>query len=356
MTQEELRTIRDSFLTELQAAAASKASSLSFIKHELASSPLVAENEVFQVMALGGSVFKKALVKKNGASLLILETGEIAQPQFPTEDSLFTFIASQLHPQIRVLSLNFAYPLEPIQTKGVLDGTVLRGSKENTFTGLIGKKLGETLTSYFHSQFQRDIMIAVANDTICLLLSGLSEKNPLEIAAGIVGTGMNFAIFTDEKTAINLETSNFDKFPLSEAGKKIDEGSLSPGVALFEKEISGAYLYKKYTFLAEKKGLESRVRSTIELDEKAHEWSTAESLLARDVLMESAQLVGVVMSAISMYFQKPLTFVMEGSLYWKGYAYKETVTNTAIALSPEYPPHCILIADSAYLGAAHLVT
>lgn len=356
MTQEQLLAIRDNFFQELLLASQNKPSSLSFINHQLAPTPLVAEEEVFQVMGIGGSVFKKALVKKHGGSLLILETGEIAQPQFTTEESLFTFIASQLDPQVRILALNFAYPLSPIQTNGILDGTLIRGSKENTFNGLVGKKVGESLSSYFQAQFQRDVRVTTANDTICLLLSGLLQKSPLELAAGIVGTGMNFAVFSDERTAVNLEAGRFNKFESSNAGKKIDEESLNHGEALFEKEISGAYLFKKYNLLAAEKGLASRVRSTLELDEKAHEWSTAESLLAREILSESAQMIGAAVSAICLYSKHPITFIMEGSLYWKGYAYKETVTNTALSLSPEFQPNFISVADSIFLGAAHLVT
>lgn len=356
MTHEQLVTIRDNFLSELTLASQGKESSVSFIKHELSPTPLVQQGDVFQVMAVGGSIFKKALVKKQGESLIILESSEIVQPQFPTEESILTFLASQLHPDISVLALNFAYPLSPMQTAGFLDGTLLRGSKENTFQGLIGKKVAETLTQYFLSQFQRTIKIAVANDTICLLLSGLSQKKPLELAAGIVGTGMNMAIFSDEKTAVNLEAGGFSKFELSQAGKNIDENSLHPGEARFEKEISGAYLYKKYALIAEERGLTSNVRSTLELDAKAHEQSTPEALLARDVLAESAQMIGAALSAICLYYKRPVTFNMEGSLYWKGYSYKETVTNTVLTLSPEYQANFISIADSIFLGAAHLVT
>lgn len=356
MTLEQLVTIRDNFLNELSLASQGKESSLSFIKHDLSPSPLVREGDIFQVMAIGGSVFKQALLQKQGSSLVLLEKGELQQPQFLTEESLFTFLASHLHPEIKVLALNFAYPLSPVQTKGILDGTLLRGSKENTFQGLVGKNVGETLSTYFETQFQRNITISVANDTICLLLSGLSQQQPFELAAGVVGTGMNFAIFSDEKTAVNLEASGFNKFELSVFGKKIDEKSLHPGEALFEKEISGAYLFKKYTLLAQEHGLASDIHSTRELDEMAHGKDTSESLLAREVLTESAQLLGAAVSAICLYYKRPVTFIMEGSLYWKGYSYKETVTNTVLALSPEFHPNFIAVADSIFFGTAHLVS
>ncbi|CAN5179494.1 hypothetical protein BH11PAT1_BH11PAT1_2610 [soil metagenome] len=349
-----LQTITTNFLQELQVSEAGKTTSLACIKHTLAATPLVTDSEVFQVLTIGGSVFKKALLKKQHDQLIILSNEEKLQSPFPTEQSLLEFVARELDLTVKTVAINFAYPLAPLFENGKLDGMLIMGSKENTFMGLVGKKLCQTIETYIAKEKNQTIVASCANDTICLLLSGLVEKSPSEIAAGIVGTGMNFAMFSDYTTAINLEAANFDKFDQSNEGKLIDQESAAPQSAVFEKEISGAYLYRHYNLRAKAHNF-APISSSIELDNLARQ-ASPEGKLATIVLTYSAELVACTISAITLFKQKPLTFVMEGSLFWKGYQYKEIVAKTVAELIPEFPVTYISIADSYFLGPAKLVS
>ena len=57
--------IKKNFLQELRDANAGKTTSLRFIKHVLPTEKLVSDDEVFQVLVVGGTVFRKALLKKS---------------------------------------------------------------------------------------------------------------------------------------------------------------------------------------------------------------------------------------------------------------------------------------------------
>ena len=111
----------------------------------------------------------------------------------------------------------------------------------------------EEIEQYVEHKYHKKIIASTANDTICLLLSGLIDHPWSKIAGGIVGTGLNFAIFLDEHTSVNIEAANFDKFICSDECKEIDSESAKPGAALFEKETAGAYLYRHFNIILEKK-------------------------------------------------------------------------------------------------------
>lgn len=355
MDLEALQTITSHFLDEIRKAEKGEISSLQFITHTLASHPLVSNDEVFQILVIGGSIFKKALARNHQGQLIILKSEEKWQPAFPTEGSLMEFIREELEPTVRVVAINFAYPLTPLFEKDRLDGILIQGTKENTFAGLAGKKLCHSVEEYVYMATQQKIIAACANDTICLLLSGLTQKPAPYIAAGIIGTGMNFALFQNEKTAINLEAANFNKFTPSEQGKIVDTQSVHSGSALFEKEIAGAYLFRHFNLLAKEQGLSLTLTSTEELD-RVSKQAGPEGELAQNILISSAQRVGCAIAAITLYKNAAMTFVMEGSLYWKGHQYKETVAKTVTELIPQFPVFYINLADSYFFGAAKLVS
>ena len=63
-----LKSIQLNFCKELEEAKAGKKTSLPFIFHALSDCPVATENEIFQVMVIGGSVYKQAMaVARNGA-------------------------------------------------------------------------------------------------------------------------------------------------------------------------------------------------------------------------------------------------------------------------------------------------
>lgn len=351
-----LQSIKYRFIQELTSGRQSQKTSLPFIRHTLAQISIVENDEVFQVMVIGGSYYQKALMQKTDGSIKMLSHSEGTQPPFLKEHSLMEFLEKHIDPQVKTVAINFAYPLKPINREGRLDGVLANGSKENTFEGLVGHALGERVEKYFQENRNRSLNVSCANDTICLLLSGLMHHAWNHLCAGVVGTGLNFALFLDEFTTVNLESAEFNKFEQSEAGKIIDDASAAPGSALMEKEVSGAYLYHHFNIEAKKRDIAlEKISSTKTIDEYAKNEDEKIAGLAKEILYHSASLVAVQIAGILNFSKRDLLFIMQGSLFWKGYQYKETVEKIVQELSPKYRATYEQVIHSDLYGAAKLV-
>jgi hexokinase len=161
----------------------------------------------------------------------------------------------------------------------------------------------------------------------------------------------------DEKTIVNLESGGFDKFPQSPEGKLIDRASTAPGAQLFEKEIAGGYLYQHFNTRIHKEGLDfPAVKSTKEMDAVAFKDIPLVSLLAREVSDHSSSLVSCQIAGIANFLKQDCVVVLEGSLFWKGWRYKENVSVMVRQLAPEYQVSFVFIEESGVLGAAKLLS
>ncbi len=353
-----LQEITQNFVKALENAAQGKDSSLAHIENVIPTTPLVTEEEIFQVMAIGGTNFKSAIIKKIPKGLRILDISEKAQPPaFETKESFLQFIKENLAPDITILAINFAFPLEPVFTHGKLEGKLLFASKEHSFAGLIGENVAEEIEKYIKNELGRNLQVSIANDTISLLLSGKTQIQGDNIAAGIVGTGLNFGYFENPTTLINTEAGGFKDFPISHSAEKVDEQSIIKGKYLFEKEIAGAYLYKHFNVLAKERNYFMKpLENTLRLTKiAAREDGSQTCYLAHDILRRSAQLAACAIAAITTYKNEDLFFVMVGSLFWKGEGYKTIVRETVRQLVPEHHVSFLGIENSDLLGAAKLV-
>ncbi len=357
MSATDLKEIQQNFLKELQDANNGKKTSLAYIINQIPNSSLVKDGEIFQVLVIGGSVCKNAIISKKDIKLTVVKQTVFKQPSFKKALDFLEFIDKHLEKNVRCLAINFAYPLKPIFGNNKLDGILIRGAKENGFSGIVGKKVGDEIEKYIYQKNNKKILVSVANDTICLLLSGLIKYPWENLAAGIVGTGLNFAIFLDNKNLVNLESANFDKFPQTKEGKIIDKESSSPKKALFEKEVAGAYLYKHFNLIIKEKNLpHSPINSTEELNELATKNIPLISDISRNIISRSAQLVSSQIAGITAFKKCDLIFVMEGSLFWKGFNYKDIVQDSVKKLVPKYKVDFAEIKNSNILGAAKLIS
>ncbi len=349
-----LQTVRDNFVQELKDAAAGKKTSLPFIINPLPTVPLITDGQEFQVIVVGGSMGKVAHVKKVNNHIETLSYEEKMQPIFDTVDVFLNYLDTKLHIDTKVVALDFAVPLTPVLDNNVLDGILIRGTKEHEFKGLVGKQVGKTIAEYFLKKRGQRIVVSCANDTVCLLLSGLTKYKKDTLACGILGTGMNAAFFIDDTHLVNLESNSFDKFTQSEEGKQIDQESTLPQSALFEKEITGAYLYRHFNLIIQKKGVSFQpLTSTLELKNISQQHIPQLSNLANELLDRSAGYICAQLAAITEFRQKDMIFVMDGSFFWDT-SYKKRVD----ALLPQLTNHTIdlvEIENSPILGASHLV-
>lgn len=330
---EELHLIKDAFYKELHDANSGKTTSIPFLIHTLPHSSILRSNEMFQTITIGGSVFKTALFQNTSDGPVILKEEESHIPIFSTAEIFFSFLLSHLSPDVRHVAINFAFPVSPIVKGGLLDGILLHGTKEHLFEGLVGLPVGTALGDYIYTYNQRRVSCTLANDTICLLLSASQPDMWLKTVTGVIGTGTNYAITLDENKAVNLECGAFNKFRQTDTGKIIDAESNNPGAQLIEKEIAGAYLWKHYNATIQKYNLTlPLIDSTDQLSELAEDENTqtsslAQSLLIRSASLAAAQIGGIVQFKKNLGLKEPLHFVIEGSLFWKGWEYKKHVEN-----------------------------
>lgn len=351
MMQPDYYQITENFKNEIQTAAKGKATCLPFIIHRLSPTPLVKEGEMFQVLKIGGSILQNALVYKDKDEIIIKSFEEERLPIFSTGKAFLALIKSHLRKKIQVLAINFAYSLKPVLENNRLDGVLTTGSKEHAFSGLVGKQVGVKIEKFIKQKFNKRIVVTLANDTICLVLSGLAKTASPGLAGGVVGTGMNFAFFLDEKTLVNLESAHFKRFPQSSAGLKVDNQSIKKGDALFEKEVAGAYLFQHYNL--RRKNEFGMIESTHQMDKVARGEIKGDKTLARELFKYSAQLISCQIAGIANYKKQDMVFVMEGSLFWIGYNYRKTVEETVKSLT-KYKVKFEEINNCGIVGAAQL--
>lgn len=352
LSLQDLQSIKNNFLNELKKAEQGEASSLSWFVNQIPEQPVVPDDEEFQVLVIGGSNCRCARVKRNGRRIVMIENEHMEQPVFDTKERFVEFILKQLHENTSVLALNFAFPLQPV-FDGYLDGVLERPAKEHKFEGLVGERVGKTIEEYVQVQTGRSIKVSVANDTVCLLLAGSVDYTNEELACGIVGTGMNAAFFIDPTHLVNLESGSFNKFDHSISLKKIDSESTAPGQAMLEKTVTGGYLYKYFNLTAPELGV-SEIKSTEELNQIAETGEGKAQELAQSVISRSAEYVGCQFAAVAEFRKRNLVSVMEGSLFWKGMHYRETVEKVVGQLT-QYQVKFVEIPDSTIIGAAKLV-
>ncbi len=348
----DLQKIASAFTQELVDASSGKDTSLRFLRTNI-SSIQIPDNEIFQVLVVGGSVFISAKVRKINGKLTVMTEKTFPISEFKDIEIFLSFINKYIIKSIKYVSLNFAFPQESVLRNGIIDGKLLSATKMHIFKGLIGKNVGEELEKYVKVKTGQNIQVAVANDTVCLLLAGLSVSNKDSLGCLIVGTGYNAAFFLDEVTAVNLEAAGFDKFETSESGLWVNSQSQNMNRSKFEKEVSGAYLYKHFNFLIRQRGMKTQeISSTKELSDVAAEKSEA-GKLAQELLDYSAQLVATHIIGIAEFKKRDMIFVAEGSLFWKGNLYKEMVEKTIKKLT-KYKIEFMKIEDSSIIGAAKL--
>lgn len=347
---QDLEKIRDDFKKELENGKNGLDCSLPFLKTKIPGS--TNPSPFYQVMVIGGTNFSSADVMRSGFNIDLSNIEKEKLGSFDMGEKLLEFILKKLNPDTEYLCLNFAFPMESLIRDNRLDGKLKWLTKEQQFSDLIGKNIGEEIEKFVEKKTNRKIKVAVANDIDCLLLSGLTVAEKKGITAMILGTGFNAGLFLSNDTLVNLEAGNFDKFAQSEAGMYVSDNSSDEDKSKFEKEISGAYLYKKFNYYALKNNLPT-ISSTQNLFDLAFGENTSDSLeLAKKVIGEAAGLIASVLAGISMFKNSEIEVVIQGSLFTDGF--KDLVLEEYQKLS-NFSMRFYKIQNSSRLGAAYLL-
>jgi hexokinase len=251
------------FLREMDKGLAGGKSSLAMLPTYIETRRAVPLNKPVIVMDAGGTNFRVATVTfRRRGEPEIADFKVYPMPGIASEvssDNFFGTMAgyvSDIAGRSRNVGFCFSYPIEMLPSK---DGRVLYFSKEIKAPEVVGRMIGEGLGQALHRLgVPQKKHFVLLNDTVATLLAGRAESSgrTFDTYIGfILGTGTNTSyvernanilkapdLDSSKSQIINVESGGFRKAPRGEIDEAFDAASVSPGVNVFEKMISGAYL------------------------------------------------------------------------------------------------------------------
>ncbi len=251
------------FLDEMSQGLAGAKSSLAMLPTYIETEREVPRNKPVIVMDAGGTNFRVATVRFKDQG-----EPEVSAPRVSpmpgvkeevSKDRFFGvmagYIADIVH-KSESIGFCFSYPIEMFPSK---DGRVLYFSKEIKAPQVVGQMIGASLNAAIVESTGADKkQIVLLNDTVATLLAGKAHPDgrKYESYVGfILGTGTNTSYVEQNKNIlkakdldaakaqiVNVESGGFGKAPRGTVDRQLDAASAGPGVNVFEKMISGAYL------------------------------------------------------------------------------------------------------------------
>ncbi|OHB50139.1 MAG: hypothetical protein A2Y10_08900 [Planctomycetes bacterium GWF2_41_51] len=250
------------FLDEMRLGLEGQKSSLDMIPTFIEVKNNIPVNKPVIVIDAGGTNFRCASVHFNEKKEPVIENlNKQIMPGVEkevTKEEFFDTMAYYIRDIINIsdkIGFCFSYPTEILPNK---DGKLLRFAKEIKIKQVLGQTIGQNLNLALQRiGLAPDKHAIILNDTVASLLSGIGHKN--RIFSGyigfILGTGTNCCYIEKNSNIkkrndlelagsqiINCESGGFGKFQKGAIDTAFDQSTNNPGVHVFEKFISGAYL------------------------------------------------------------------------------------------------------------------
>ncbi len=259
----DMEAVCSTFLEDMDKGLAGKESSLAMLATYIETERKIPKNKPVVVMDAGGTNFRVATVSfGDDGEPTISDHKVFGMPGVEREVSKDEFFQTMVGYMKDVANRSdsigfcFSYPIEMFPNK---DGRVLYFSKEIKAPEVAGKMIGEGLNLAINkSGAAGDKAIVLLNDTVATLLAGRADFGgaAYDTYIGLIlGTGTNCCYIEQNKNIlkkpdldaggsqiVNIESGGFGRAPRGEIDKLFDAESMSPGVNVFEKMISGAYL------------------------------------------------------------------------------------------------------------------
>ncbi len=251
------------FLDEMEKGLAGKKSSLAMLPTYIETEQEIPKNKPVIVMDAGGTNFRVAtVVFGDDGKAAIGDFKLFEMPGLKSKVGKTKFFSSMTYYIKHVVKKSdsvgfcFSYPIEMFPSK---DGRVLFFSKEIQAPEVEGQMIGENLNFAIRDAgLGSKKRIVLLNDTVATLLAGRADASGRafdSFIGFILGTGTNCSYVEQNKNItkkkdldpagsqiINIESGAFGKAPRGTIDKKFDKSLINPGVNIFEKMISGAYL------------------------------------------------------------------------------------------------------------------
>ena len=251
------------FLDEMDRGLGGQSSSLAMLPTYIETERALPRNTPVIVMDAGGTNFRVATVTfKDQGDPDIADFKVYPMPGITAEVSKKDFFGTMagyvrhIAEKSDSVGFCFSYPIEMFPSK---DGRALYFSKEIKAPEAAGQMIGENMGQAIKALGIRgDKRFVLLNDTVATLLAGRGQsggRNFDSYIGFILGTGTNTAYVDQNRNItkakdldpgksqiINVESGGFGKAPRGAIDEAFDAASISPGVNVFEKMISGAYL------------------------------------------------------------------------------------------------------------------
>jgi len=251
------------FIDEMEKGLTGKKSSLAMLPTYIETEQEIPKNKPVIVMDAGGTNFRVATVVFGDDGKAAI--GNFKLFEMPGSKSkvgktkFFSSMADYIKHVVKKsdsVGFCFSYPIEMFPSK---DGLVLFFSKEIQAPEVEGQMIGENLNVAIRDAgLGSKKRIVLLNDTVATLLAGRADASGRafdSFIGFILGTGTNCSYVEQNKSItkkrelnpagsqiINIESGAFGKAPRGTIDKRFDKALVNPGVNIFEKMISGAYL------------------------------------------------------------------------------------------------------------------
>lgn len=251
------------FMDDMKKGLAGHESSLQMIPTYIEVKHKIPRNKKVIALDAGGTNFRVASIYFDDTGSPVIEkSARYPMPGLQEEVSkkrFFEVIASYFQDIAEVSSqigFAFSYPTEILPNK---DGRLIRFCKEVKAKEVEGEIIGEHLAAAIKRAGSRDTKrVIILNDTVATLLAGQSANQHRDFASYIgfiLGTGTNCCYIESNanilkisqsagsgRQIINVESGAFGKGPRGKIDQLLDESTIDPGLYVFEKMFSGAYL------------------------------------------------------------------------------------------------------------------
>ena len=400
------------FLSEMDKGLAGERSSLAMLPTYIETERELPCDKPVIVMDAGGTNFRVATVTfRREGKPEIADFKVYPMPGITAEVSKDEFFGTMAG-YVRDIADNsdsvgfcFSYPIEMFPSK---DGRALYFSKEIKAPEAAGQMIGENMGRALRDLGIRgDKQFVLLNDTVATLLAGRGQsggRNFDSYIGFILGTGTNTAYVEQNRNIakakdldpaksqiINVESGGFGKAPRGKIDEAFDAASISPGVNVFEKMISGAYLgplclatiqaaagdglfSKKAAeqlanipkaetkdislFLASPEGSDNILAKAIQGSEP-QDIATLSSLVAA-VVERAAKLTAINLSSAVLKSAKgqdpnrPVCIVAEGTTFYKLHGLQSTIESYLKQYLDQKGRYCEIasVDDATLIGAA----
>lgn len=285
------------FLEDMEKGLSGRESTLEMIPTYIETGGEIAVGESVVAIDAGGTNFRVARVRFDEQRRPIIEGMKTEMmPGVKEEvgkDEFFEVMAGYIRDMVErqeSIGFCFSYPTEIFPNK---DGRAILLCKEVKAKAVEGEIVGENLNLALRGMGGKGAKrIVILNDTVATLLAGKGSSDRLfgGYIGFILGTGTNCCyveknsnitkvsgLDPQKSQIINCESGGFGRFRRGRIDLEYDRTTVDPGVHVFEKLISGAYL-GPISLRTIRKGCEEGLfsREVCRQVEKIHELETKE--------------------------------------------------------------------------------